>query len=200
MAAEASPLREDLLTALLEHARALEQLGLRYALIGGLATGYRSRPRTTQDLDFLLDVPQLALPGLLDDLHARGFSFDTTTIIREWTQHHVAVLSYHQVRVDWLKPVLPIYQHVLDSARPESWLGCTLRIASPEGLILTKLIAFRSQDQADIEKVLAANRGQLDLEFIRREWQTVASLDEHRLGRFETMVAQYYLPPPPDAS
>ena len=37
---------------------------IRYALIGGLATLMRGRPRFTQDIDILLDVPQVALPGL----------------------------------------------------------------------------------------------------------------------------------------
>jgi hypothetical protein len=57
------------------------------------------------------------------------------------------------------------------------------------------LIAFRTQDQLDIENLLAANRGQLDLELIRREWQTVANADDPRLRRFEEMVVQFYLPP-----
>lgn len=37
---------------------------IRYALIGGLATLMRGRPRFTQDIDILLDVSQVALPGL----------------------------------------------------------------------------------------------------------------------------------------
>src|SRR5205085_12679055 len=100
----------------------------------------------TQDIDFLLEVPQVVLPGLLDELRARGFEFDTETAIREWTREHLAVLSFHGIRIDWLKPVIPCYQHVLDRARPEAWLGQSIRIASPEGLILMKLLAFRGLD------------------------------------------------------
>ena len=37
---------------------------IRYALIGGLATLMRGRPRFTQDIDISLNVPQVALPGL----------------------------------------------------------------------------------------------------------------------------------------
>src|SRR4029077_4090631 len=98
-------LPQNLLAGLLELVQALDRLGLRYALIGGIAAGYRSRPRFTQDLDFLLDVPQLALPGLLDDLRERGFSCDPETVIREWTREHLTVLSFHGVRIDWLKPL-----------------------------------------------------------------------------------------------
>src|SRR5262245_24014192 len=193
MAIDQPALPEHLLNGLLELVQAFDRLHLRYALIGGLATGYRSRPRYTRDLDFLLEVPQLALPGLLDDLEARGFAVDKLATIRAWTQDHLTAFSFHGVRIDWMKPVLPLFRHIIDNARPENWLGSSIRIASPEGLILTKLIAFRGQDQLDIDNLLAANRGQLDLDFISREWQTVAELDDPRMAWFKERVAQFYL-------
>jgi hypothetical protein len=189
---------QNLLTGLLELVQALDQFHVRYALIGGIAAGYRGHPRFTEDLDVLLEVPQLVLPRLLDDLQARDFVFDPQTTIREWTQEHLTVLSFHGARVDWLKPVIPVYQHVIDNARLESWLGHFIRIAAPEGLILTKLLAFRGQDQIDIENLLAANRGQLDLDFITGEWQTIADLDDPRVKWFNEKVASLYLLPGPD--
>jgi len=195
MAAEIPEFPQNFLTALRELAQALEHRRIRYALIGGVATGYRSRPRFTQDLDFLLEVPQLVLPALLDDLQARGFDFDMEATIREWTRDHLTALAFRGIPIDWLKPLLPCYQHVIDTARPELWLDGPVRIAAPEGLILIKLLAFRSQDQVDIENLLAANRGQLDLEWIRREWEAVAERDDPRLQRFNEMVPRFYLPP-----
>ena len=195
MAPDMPQLPQNLMRGLMEMVQALDRLHLRYALIGGVAAGYRSGPRFTQDLDFLLEVPQLVLPGLLEDLRSRGFDFDTEEAIREWTGDHLAVLSFHGVRIDWLKPVIPLYQHVIDQARPETWLGHSIRIAAAEGLILTKLVASRTQDQVDVENLLAANRGQLDLDLIRREWQTVADGDDPRWRRFDEMVVQFYLPP-----
>ena len=38
----------------------------------------RSRPRLTQDVAFLVEVPQLVLPALLDDLLEQGFTLDPT--------------------------------------------------------------------------------------------------------------------------
>jgi hypothetical protein len=195
MATDSPQLPQYLLKGLLEQVEALEQLHLRYALIGGVATGYRSRPRFTQDVDFLLEIPQVTLPGLLEDMQARGFAFDAEKAIREWTKDHLTVLTFHGIRIDWLKPLLPLYQHVIDSAQQETWMGRPVRIASAEGLILTKLIAFRTQDQLDIENLLAANRGKLDLEMIRKEWATVADSTDRRLQRFEDMVVRFYRSP-----
>ena len=84
MSAETSGPTEPLQTALTLVIAALDRRTLRYALIGGLATGFRSRPRFTKDVDLILDVPQVALPALLDDLHAAGFTFDTMEVIRDF--------------------------------------------------------------------------------------------------------------------
>src|SRR5206468_2940391 len=130
--------------------------------------------RFTRDADFILSVPQIRLPSVLDELTQRGFSLDSTRLIREWTQQHMTVLSYRGIRVDWLKPVIPLYDHVLDRATDEIWLNQPIRVASPEGLILIKLLAFRSQDLADIENLVAVHRQALDLAWIHSEWLTVA--------------------------
>ena len=174
---------EDLHQGLTLAAAALAHYHVPYALIGGVATGYRSQPRFTKDLDFLLNVPQLVLPQLLEDLKRRGFEFDTLDTIREWTQHHMVMLSFHGIRVDWLQSVIPAYVHVLDHATEETWLNQPIRIASAEGLILLKLLAFRPQDQVDIQNLVAAQRDSLDLDWIRAEWQTVMSLDDPRMHR-----------------
>ena len=192
----ASDLPHDLQAGLKALAESLHSLKVRFTLIGGLAVGFRSRPRFTRDIDVLLEVPQIQLPGLLQDLRDRGFSFDTEQIIREWTRDHLTVLNYHGVSVDWLKPIIPLYQHVLDCAKVESFLGCSLPIASPESLILTKLIGFRGQDQVDIENLLAANPGQLDMDLIRREWLTLADENDPRYVKFREMVEELYRPAP----
>ena len=197
MATELPALPQNLVTGLLEIVQALDRHGIRYALIGGLATSYRSRPRFTQDIDLMLEIPQVTLPGLLDDLHARGFTFEMEPTIRRWIREHMVVISFRNVRVDWLKPLIDCYKHVLENATTESWLGAKIQVASPESLILTKLIAFRTQDQLDIENLLEANRGLLDLELIRREWQTVGESDDIRMKRFGEMLTQFYSPPAP---
>ncbi|MCG8585103.1 MAG: hypothetical protein MI757_10360 [Pirellulales bacterium] len=183
---------DSLAQALIQLATSFAEKSIPYALIGGLGAGYRSRPRFTQDIDIVLSVSQVALPGLLDDLKSRGFKCDAETAIREWTREHMTTLSFGPVRIDWLKPVLPLYQAVIDSAREECWLGIDIRVASAEGLILTKLAAFRRQDQVDIENLLAANRGDLELEFVRRQWLAIAEPDDERTVQFEEMVRSFY--------
>ncbi len=54
----------------------------------------------------------------------------------------------------------------------------SIRVATAEGLVLLKLLAFRLQDQTDIEALVAANRDTLDLDWIKQELQTVLKLDD----------------------
>jgi hypothetical protein len=174
---------------------ALEHRCIRYALIGGVAVGFRGRFRLTQDLDFLLDVPQVTLPGLLEDLQGRGFRIDTATVIREWVQDHMTCISFGDVLVDWLKPVVVCFQHVIDDATLEGWDGHQVRIASTESLIVMKLLSFRTQDQADIETLLSIHAGKLNLDSIRQEWASVGEASDPQMMRFEEMVHQFYDPP-----
>ncbi len=195
MQADRTELPQNLRAALRDLVQVFARFQVRYALIGALAAGYRSRPRFTQDLDFLVDIPQVVLPGLLEALAERGFRFDRNTVIREWTQDHLTSLDYHGVRIDWLKPVLPCLRHALEGASAEAWPDATIPVATAEALILLKLLSFRTQDQADIENLLAANSGQLNLDWVRREWETLGLPDDGRRQRFEDMVARLHAPP-----
>jgi hypothetical protein len=191
MADEHDSLPGDLIRALELLARAFEARSIRYALIGGVATSMRGRPRFTQDIDVLLDVPQFALPGLLDELARLGFALDRDKAIREFVREHMTSFRFGSVRIDWLKPVLPLYSRALADASRLPWTeGHFLPVASPEGLILTKLVSFRPQDQLDIETLLIANRDQIDLDLVRREWSAVATGDEARTKWLDDAISR----------
>lgn len=182
---------EELNVALDALAEAFAHRSIRHALIGGLAIGLRGRPRLTQDIHFLVDIPEIALPGLLDDLVARGFSLEPAVVIKQYVQEHITAFSFGEVRIDWLKPVLPLYSRAIADASPLDWSeGHSIRVASVEGLILTKLVAFRTQDQMDIETLLTANRDTIDVQLIREEWSPFAATEAERTAWLEAVIAK----------
>jgi hypothetical protein len=190
MPGDSGSLAGDLIRAVEILGEIFESRGVRYALLGGLATMLRGRPRFTQDVDILLDVPQIALPGLLDALVDRGFSLDRDTVIRQFVQESMTSFRFGVVRIDWLKPVLPLYAHALAAATTLPWTeGHVLRVLTPEGLIVTKLVSFRPQDQEDIRTLLAANRAEIDLDGIRREWAAVSAGEEARSAWLDAEIA-----------
>jgi hypothetical protein len=192
MAIDQTLYQPQLGAGLLELVAALERHRVQYALIGGLAVSLHSRPRSTRDIDILLAVPQVTLPGLLGDLTEHGFTLDEPAVITAYVRHHITAFEYHGVRVDWLKPVVPMYQHVLDTAGTNSGFGRPVRVATAEGLLLLKLMAGRPQDLVDIDSLLAANKGELNLDWVEREWITLYPADDPRWQKFQQSVAEYY--------
>ena len=65
-------------------------------------------------------------------------------------------------------------------SRPLTWTN----------LILTKMAAFRPQDQADIVALLAANRDRVDTGLIRREWAPLAASEPERTAWLEDAIAR----------
>ena len=170
-------------------AEAFDSQSIRYALIGDLATAMRGYCQFNLAAEFLLDVPQAALPGLLDDLIERGFTLAPEVVIREYIRHHITSFSYGAVRINWLKPVLPLYSRVLTDASPLVWTdGHTVQVATAEGLILTKMVAFRPQDQMDMETLLTANCDDIDIALIREEWSPFAATEMERTAWLEAVI------------
>ena len=120
MHADRNLLSDELVQAVDSLAEAFAARSIRHA--HRRACDYDARsPRFIQDVDFLLDVPQVALPGLLDDLVERGFTLDPAVVIKEYVQRRVTAFRFGEVRIDWLKPVLRLYARTLADAHP--WNG-----------------------------------------------------------------------------
>jgi hypothetical protein len=56
------------------------------------------------------------------------------------------------------------------------------------------MVAFRPQDQADIETLLIANRDEIDLSVIRTEWSAVAAGEDTRTAWLEDAIARLVPP------
>lgn len=173
---------------------AFEKRAVPHALIGGLAFALRGRPRSTKDADFIVNCPALTLPALLEDLKSDGFEIDVMDFLQRWPADKFIVFKRGKVRIDWMQPILPIYANVLRSAKQEHWKDQSLRVVTAEGLILTKLLAFRQTDQTDIETVLIANRETIDLSIIRDEWAAFAKSEADRTAWLEAAIAKHVTP------
>jgi predicted nucleotidyltransferase len=162
--------------------------GIRYAIIGGIAALQHTRVRTTDDIDVLVSIPQVAMPGFFEALHDSGFTLELTKSVKELRDEGITSIRYGTVLIDLLRPVIPVYMRVLDRAVDAEILRQHVRIISAEGLIVTKLIAMRPQDEIDIQEVLRSYSGRLDLDYIRSEFETFTNPDDPRRVKFEEWV------------
>jgi hypothetical protein len=140
----------------------------------------------------MVTVPQIELPRLLEALQREAFDIDVYKAIRSWNLDHLLEFCHGQIRVDWVKAVLPLFQRILDRAKWEDIGGRQIRVADAEGLLVLKLVALRPQDQQDIQGILTANRELLDLDWVRREWWAVIDEDDPAKEQFEQVVREFY--------
>jgi predicted nucleotidyltransferase len=168
----------------------LNERKIHYAIIGGLAVIQHTRVRTTDDIDALLSLPQIAMAGFFETLAASGFEVDVEKSIREFRDNGLTTVQFDDVIVDLMRPVLPAYAHVLDRALETQILGHAVRISSAEGLIVMKLIASRPQDETDIQDLLASYGDTLDMDYVRTELDTVMDNDDPRREKLELWASR----------
>lgn len=160
-----------------EAASALDAIGARFALIGGLALAAHKVVRATQDVDLLVEV---AKSGEIDaELAKLGYrclhrGADSATYTRA------------DERLDLIYASRPIAGRLLNNAKEARTALGRLHVVSAEGIIGFKLQALvndprRTQDLEDIRALIRANRSELDMSEIReyfRIFERESLLDE----------------------
>lgn len=132
--------------AVREVSRMLSEAGVRHALAGALgANAYRNRPRTTEDIDFLVGDEAF-------QHHAGGV-----------VTMRVPVVEVDGVDVDQIP--LSDEWRALEGGLTRAILSEGVPIAPVETIVLMKLLAGRTQDLADIEAIIASGA---DREWLRR--------------------------------
>lgn len=165
--------------ALADVAGVLRGQGLRHALFGGLAVVLRGAPRLTTDIDFLVEVPRIRQPALLDEFEKRGADYgrveETPGGWRARTQRDVLLeladggltsFTLGGVRVDFLLPLDPIHRAALDEASELDWEHGSIPVVRVEHLILDKLIAGRGRDLDDVSRLASVHGSRLAREKI----------------------------------
>ena len=170
----------------------LEGKGLSYAVIGGLAAAVHGFVRPTVDVDLVLLVPKVGMPGLFEAFASSGFEVDLPKATRELSQDGFTSIACGRVDVDLIVPILPFYKEVLDRAQGKEVAGKRIRFTDPEGLLLMKMIAFRDEDLKDVKAVLAAQSGKVDLGWVRSRLEPLCHPQDGKMAFWEESVARYH--------
>ena len=129
---------------------------------------------------------------MFEALRAGGFTVEFERNLRELRDDGLTTIQYGDVLVDLMRPVLPVFSHVLDRAVQTDIFGQPVRISTAEGLIVMKLIAFRPQDESDIRDLLAAYPRRLDLDAVRSDFQSVADANDPRWAKLQGWVSELW--------
>ncbi len=127
---------KEILSSMKEASRQLTRLGIRHALIGGLAVGAYGYPRTTRDVDFLVGEEAFDIRGRIAS-------------VKTGVPHRV-----DQVPVDTL--LAAPEEGYLDYDLDEPEISDAIPIASIGALVYLKLKSPRSKDRADVVELIKA--------------------------------------------
>jgi predicted nucleotidyltransferase len=160
-------------------------------VIGGIAAIARGVRRLTRDVDLSVAGHGGNAARWLDELAPRGIRAripDAETFAAE-TQ--VLLLRHEEtgVDVDLSFASLPFELEAIESAPVEDIAGARLAVARPEDLVIYKALAWRPQDQQDIERLLALHGDAMDLERVERHVRALGeALDVDRWHELEVLI------------
>lgn len=190
-------LKAPLRAAVAAVARALARMPTPGMLIGGIAVIARGVPRTTRDVDATFS----AQTGDLDDVHRIFEQHELAPRIddaRAFAQANQVLLLRHApsgVDVDVSLAWLPFELEAIDASDKLLIGEVRVPVARPEDLVIYKAVAWRPQDQQDVERLLNLHGGRMDLVRVRRVVaELAAALEEpERAAELERVIQRAHI-------
>ena len=152
----------------------LNRSGIAYMLTGSMVSNYWGIPRTTHDLDFVVQLPSEAIPKLLAEF-SRDFSLDEAAIRAAHRPPHQfnAIDTRSALKVDfWLLKPEPFEREMFARRIPATLFGEPAWIATAEDVILHKLywnkLTPSDRQLGDAAGVVAVQAGNLDQSYLHR--------------------------------
>jgi len=161
--------------------RWFDATGVRAAIIGGVAASLLGKPRLTKDIDAV--VLDAEAEALIESGAPYGFLPRVEDAVDFARNTRMVLLRFAEgaIDIDLSLGALPFEYEVIDrSSMIDVSPGVSIRIASPEDIIVMKAVAGRARDIMDIENIIQANPD-LDIERIRRwvrEFSAVLEMPE----------------------
>jgi len=183
-----------------ELAAFLDEQGVSYAVLGGLAVQHWGEPRVTQDVDIVVVVPSEHEENFLNAAVQRFRPRLPDAVAFARRQRVLLLFSSEATPVDISLGIPGYEEEVMRRAVSVSFPELRpVRLVSAEDLIIHKCVAGRARDVEDVERILIRQRLALDLRYIRKwvrtfgpivESHDVRSVFENALKKARTAVAK----------
>jgi len=169
MAAGRSTLNPSFKDALRAVAAALDDVAAKGMVIGGVAVIARGVARATRDVDATVAL-EGDVEALVTELERENLVPRIGDAVAFARTNQVLLLTHRPsaVDVDLSIAWLPFELEALAAAERVLLAGVSVRVARAEDLVIYKAIAWRPQDQQDVERLLTLHGKTMDLARIRR--------------------------------
>ncbi|HEV3029126.1 MAG TPA: nucleotidyl transferase AbiEii/AbiGii toxin family protein [Planctomycetota bacterium] len=142
-----------------------------YLLYGGLAAALWGDPRYTEDVDFVLFLPERHAYKFLREAAKHGFSVDEDLALQQIQVSGWARLPFGDPKSPWHLDLTlgdsPFDKSALARRKREELFGRKVWVASPEDLLIYKLVSWRDRDVMDVHAIVQRQKS-LDLSYLRK--------------------------------
>ncbi len=149
-------------------AEAMDERGIGYMIIGGQAVLVYGEPRFTRDVDITLATTPEDLKSILEIVESLGLRLlvdDPKAFVKDtWVLPTFDPKS--GLRVDFIFSWTPYERQAIERAKVKRVEGYPIKFASPEDVIVLKLLAGRPRDIEDVKGIL--RRVRVDYDYILR--------------------------------
>jgi hypothetical protein len=154
--------------------RRLNRSGVTYYLTGSMASNYWGIPRTTHDLDFVVQLPASAINAIMQAFSG-DFYIEEAAVRAAYQPPYQfnAIDTRSALKVDfWLPQPAPFDREMLRRRVHTTLFGEPAWIATPEDVILHKLVWNRSSPSdrqlGDAAGIVAVQTGALDENYLKQ--------------------------------
>ncbi len=154
--------------------RRLNGAGVPYMLTGSMASNAWGIPRSTHDLDFVIQLPPLRVSPLVSAFSDPDYFIDEVSVRAAFAPPHQFNVIHvpSALKVDfWMLRPEPFEQEMFRHRVKDVWFGEVLWLATAEDVILHKLhwnrITPSDRQLADVAGIVAVQSGKLDVAYLR---------------------------------
>jgi len=149
-----------------------------YVIVGGFAVLFYGNPRTTMDIDYVIQLEDENIPVLIQFLKENGFhadEYDMRTAIKE--RSHCTVEDKETMfRLDIKGVYGEMDERALRNKRKVEINDIAIWIASPEDTIANKLVFAREQDIKDALGIYVRQYETLDMDYLENTAKRIGVL------------------------
>jgi predicted nucleotidyltransferase len=157
----------NLTATLINIVELLDKNSIPYMVIGGIANLTWGEPRSTFDIDITVDVDEKDIDDTVG-LFKENYEILCEAPVQFVKKNRVLPLldSVRKVKIDLIFGLLSYEKEAIRRARDVETEGRTVKVCTPEDIIIHKIHSERDKDQLDVKNIIRINRDTLDRDYL----------------------------------
>jgi nucleotidyltransferase AbiEii toxin of type IV toxin-antitoxin system len=145
--------------------------GFEYLLYGGLAAALWGEPRYTEDVDLVIFLPERHAYKFLREAAQHGFAVDEDLAVQQIQVSGWARLPFGEPKSPWHLDLTlgdsPFDKSALARKKQVELFDRKVWVASPEDLLVYKLVSYRDRDVMDLHAIVKRQKT-LDVAYLKK--------------------------------